>query len=431
MKVLYGEGNWFHSRIGSSEIERDKVLYLVEISKTPSYYNLKWSGDKNNPLAKKFAKEISVKASTMQTKIRAFIRLGFIKEGSECPLELTPLARTWLKLRNQKESELNKCADDVEALMLTYSLALYSFNSEKYAKSPVGMYRPIYELLKHVNANGCISEVNLKSLIAGKKSENSPQNYTYWKRDLLRSKILIEDVEGFNLSNKFKFLMNEVRSKQMPRDLTDSDWERIHNDALDDSNPYKEAILCELDIILSDVLDTEMKLPEEDRNIVSEIVSITNYAEANEIGLGDYKIPDTYSKVKSRKKQGAWSLQVKRAYNFTCCVPKCDINSLLLVQAAHIKEYTATESEKGHRANPKNGLCLCPICHVLFDNGYFTLSNDLKIVVSTKIEEINSERIKDIFKQSNNTVIDPLPNPLSFTPDAEFIRYHKNNVFKI
>lgn len=94
-EVPYGEGNWFHSRSSSSRGERDTIIKLVQASKKSCYSSLRWSGDRTNPLAIQFANEISVEASTTQTKIRAFIRFGFIKDGHSCPLELTSLGKIW------------------------------------------------------------------------------------------------------------------------------------------------------------------------------------------------------------------------------------------------------------------------------------------------------------------------------------------------
>ncbi len=424
--VSYGRGNWFHSRSSSSIGERETILKLVQASKKPQYSSLRWSGDKTHPLAIQFANEISVNSSTMQTKIRAFIRFGFIKESHYCPLELTTLGGIWWDLHTQEGDKLKGYANLIEGLILASYLSIYSFDSRRYTINPTNSYCPIYELLNNVDSSGFISVSDLEMLIA---EHSTTSNYNYWKKDLLRSQILEEVSGGFRLTNKFSNLMDAVRTVTLPSTLTYSDWKKIHKNILDDINPYKNTILQDLDTILSDILNIEVILSQEEKEAVSKVISTTDTEEANEIGLGDYKIPHTYSKTKIRRKQSAWSKQVKNAYNYTCCVPECDIQSPILVIASHIKKYAAHETETGHRANPSNGLCLCPICHTLFDKGYFTLSDDLRIVVSPRIIEINSPRIIGILNQSNNRVITPLPSPTSFKPNLKFIRYHREKVY--
>ena len=425
-EVPYGGGNWFHSRSSSSRSERDAIIKLVQASKKSCYSSLRWSGDRTNPLAIQFGNEISVEASTMQTKIRAFIRFGFIKDGHSCPLELTSLGKIWWNLYAEDGDKLKKHADLVEALLLVSYLSTYSFNSDRYVKNPTNNYRPIYELQNSVDSTGFISESDLETLIAG---NSTTSNFDYWKKDLLRSKILKEVTGGFKFTNTFPNLINAVRMVTLPTTLTDQDWNEIHDNVLDDRNPYKDPIQNYLDDILSGTLDIESMLSEEEKEVISTIISTIDKEEASEIGLGDYRIPDTYSKTKIRKKQSAWSKEVKKAYNYTCCVPECDIQSPILTVACHIKKYGASETGNGHRANPSNGLCLCPNCHTLFDNGYFTLTDDLKIKVSPKIEEINSPRIRNIHNQSDNKVIDPLPSPKSFRPSVEFMKYHREKVY--
>lgn len=423
----YGSGNWFHSRSGWSEHEIDSLLKLVESSKKSRYSDLRWSGDKNNPSTIEFANEISVSASAMQTKIRAFIRYGFIKDEPYCPLNFTSVGKIWWHLKIQEGDGFNEYADYIEGLILASSLSLYSFDSQKFTNNPTNNYRPVYELLNNVDSIGFISTHDLELLIS---ESSSTSNFTYWKNDLLRSKIIKEVSGGFQLTNTFSNLMNAVLNVTLPTTLTDRDWDEINSDFLVNKNPYIDAILSDLDNILSGILDIESALLEDEKEIVSKIVSATDDAEASEIGLGNYSIPDTYTRTKIRKKQSAWSKEVKKSYRNTCCVTECDIQSPFLTVASHIKNYAENENRNGHRANPSNGLCLCPICHILFDRGYFTLTDNLRIKVSPKIEEINSNRIRNIFDQSNNERINPIPVPDSFKPDVEFIKYHRENVYK-
>lgn len=420
----YGEGNWVHSRSSSSAKERDSIIRLVRSSNKPEYQGIRWSGNTDDPHVIRFANEISVQSSTMQTKIRAFIRFGFIKDGNHCPLIWSDLGKIWRNLIS-KGKEFGRNADSIEELIIASALAIYAFDSRTYSKNPINNYRPLYELLKRLDSSGFISDSDLKRLIAGNARTS---NFTYWKKDLKRSGLFKEDQGGMVRTRKFQQLTDAIMASPLPSSLSDRDWDEIHDNMLSEKNPYGKSIKKELDLILEDALVLEVKLPDEDRNFLSEMASISDYEEASEIGLGDYRIPSSYSKTKTRKKQSAWSKEIKKAYRNTCCVPECDIKSPFLVIAAHIKDYSAEEAEVGHRANPQNGLCLCLICHALFDLGYFTLTDDLKIQASPRVSEISSNLIRGIIERSDGKTI-KLPTPESFNPNMEFIRYHKENHF--
>jgi len=80
-------GDWFHSRSSSNLDELLTVRILVLESQKLEYAGFGWSGSRHgNPQMHQFAATAGIEPSTMQTKIRAMIRYGFIKESTECPL---------------------------------------------------------------------------------------------------------------------------------------------------------------------------------------------------------------------------------------------------------------------------------------------------------------------------------------------------------
>lgn len=420
MPPPYGRGNWFHSRSSSSEPERDRIVALVNASHSPKFEDVRWSASTSDPGVIEFAKEISVVPSTMQTKIRQFIRLGFLKDDPSLPLKWTTLANFWRSLV-EGGPKLKKYADVFEQLIISHGLALYGFDSREYCINPTKGYRPLLALLKEVDPSGLILREDFENMVGD-------FNFTYWRLDFIRGDILEETADGFKLTNKFPSLLNAVQTVGLPS-LTDDGWIKIREDALDTKNPYQESIISEMGNILEDVLDIESILPLDQREVISFIVSSTNLKEVGEIDVGDYKISDTYSSVKTRRKQSAWSKVVRESYEHECCMPACDVNVPELIAAAHIKKYSAPESGTGHRANPKNGLCFCPLCHALFDKGYFTLTHDLRIEISSQVVDLKSQLIKNILLNSNGREIKPLP-PAKHRPDTEFIDYHRKKVFK-
>ena len=89
-------GDWFHSRSSSNLEELLTVRTLVLESQKAEYIGFGWSGGRSgNQKMYKFAAAADIQPSTMQTKIRAMIRYGFIKNGTQCPLVWTRMGSLW------------------------------------------------------------------------------------------------------------------------------------------------------------------------------------------------------------------------------------------------------------------------------------------------------------------------------------------------
>lgn len=120
--------------------------------------------------------------------------------------------------------------------------------------------------------------------------------------------------------------------------------------------------------------------------------------------------------------------RIKKKYRFICSVPRCDVQGQIFVESAHIKPHKAHNEGTPHRAHILNGLCLCRHCHIAFDKGYFSLTDDSRILTSRKFDEIADQNIKTAILSSSNIVIkNRIDNRL---PLVEFIQYHRSNKFK-
>lgn len=106
-------------------------------------------------------------------------------------------------------------------------------------------------------------------------------------------------------------------------------------------------------------------------------------------------------------------------YQRKCAITRTAIEygNLYNLETAHIHP-------KAHGGSflPSNGMMLCRDFHWAFDHGFFTLSDDLKVVVSKKV---NSEMLapydgKQIF----------IPANPFFRPDISSIKWHQNHVFE-
>lgn len=86
------------------------------------------------------------------------------------------------------------------------------------------------------------------------------------------------------------------------------------------------------------------------------------------------------------------------------------------LEAAHIKPRS-----HGGLFMPNNGIALCRDLHWAFDKGFFTLSDELKVVVHPNINS-------DYLQGYNGRQIRVPQNPF-FAPDLQNIRYHRENVY--
>lgn len=86
------------------------------------------------------------------------------------------------------------------------------------------------------------------------------------------------------------------------------------------------------------------------------------------------------------------------------------------LEAAHIKP-----KSHGGTYIPNNGIAMCRDMHWAFDKGFFTISDDFRIIVH---DEIESEYLKSLHGKQLN-----LPQNNFFIPDIKNLEYHRENVF--
>lgn len=126
--------------------------------------------------------------------------------------------------------------------------------------------------------------------------------------------------------------------------------------------------------------------------------------------------------VKQRINQNFFRKMVLASYNYKCCITGS--NTLELLTACHIKPWNA---DPKNRMNPQNGLCMNVLYHSAFDQGFFTITEDLKILISQEIYKKRDSVIEKLFLEYDNKYIHL---PQKFIPDKEFLRYHNTTTFK-
>jgi hypothetical protein len=124
---------------------------------------------------------------------------------------------------------------------------------------------------------------------------------------------------------------------------------------------------------------------------------------------------------------------VIETYDFSCCVCGLKINSPNSlnweVEAAHIVPHGLQGKD-----DIWNGVALCRLHHWAFDVGWFSLSNNYQVLISSRLEQIPDNFGKignfDFFRKSldtNKTVI--LPQNDLLRPHVNALEWHREHIF--
>jgi len=126
--------------------------------------------------------------------------------------------------------------------------------------------------------------------------------------------------------------------------------------------------------------------------------------------------------VNQRVNQSFFRRAVLASYGGACCISGLTETNLLV--ASHIVPWSKDEE---NRLNPSNGLLLSAIHDKAFDQGLMTLSSGFEIILSKKLRDTTNELLKRVFLDFEGKVI---RKPERFIPKAEFLDYHRSNVFE-
>jgi putative restriction endonuclease len=146
---------------------------------------------------------------------------------------------------------------------------------------------------------------------------------------------------------------------------------------------------------------------------VSSVAQPTNALEAPRFGA-EYL-------TRARLGQGAFRVLVTEAYERRCSIS--GERTLPVLEAAHIKPYA--------KSGPhliSNGLLLRSDLHILFDDGYLTVTEDMKVEVSKSIKE-KFENGKDYYRY-HGASLNFVPGGEDSRPAAEFLRWHNTDVYQ-
>lgn len=124
---------------------------------------------------------------------------------------------------------------------------------------------------------------------------------------------------------------------------------------------------------------------------------------------------------KVRLGQGAFRVLVTEAYQGRCAIT--GEHTLPVLEAAHIKPY----AELGPHL-VSNGILMRSDLHKLFDTGYITITEDLRLEVSARIkEEYNNG--KAYYAMAGQRLL-VTPELMRDLPNKEFLRWHNEKVYE-
>ena len=126
--------------------------------------------------------------------------------------------------------------------------------------------------------------------------------------------------------------------------------------------------------------------------------------------------------VEARLNQSFFRRAVLANYQGKCCMSGITVAPLLV--ASHIVPWNV---DPRNRLNPRNGLCLSALHDRAFDRGLITVNAELKVEVSATLKKHRDEAfINASLLEIEGRKIDL---PEKFTPDIDFLRRHKKEVF--
>jgi putative restriction endonuclease len=113
-------------------------------------------------------------------------------------------------------------------------------------------------------------------------------------------------------------------------------------------------------------------------------------------------------------------------YNYRCCITGNPIP--LLLTASHILPWSQFPEQ---RLNPHNGLCLARTHDTAFDRGLISFDEDLRLIIGHEIEKKAQDQGGETLALNFiNYRGKTLNVPDRFSPDLDFLNYHRYHIFQ-
>ena len=142
----------------------------------------------------------------------------------------------------------------------------------------------------------------------------------------------------------------------------------------------------------------------------------------DEIEENEYAIQNRSMEVQLRQKQSVFRKNVLKNFENCCCLTGIAEEPLLI--ASHIVPWTKRIDS---RLDPGNGLCLSPLYDKLFDRGFITFENDLRVRSTTFNESLSPPLRKVLEDLENNSF--RAKQPVNQEIGNDYLEYHRDEIF--
>ncbi|MBD1828880.1 HNH endonuclease [Microcoleus vaginatus GB1-A2] len=139
----------------------------------------------------------------------------------------------------------------------------------------------------------------------------------------------------------------------------------------------------------------------------------------------NFDIEPTFYLRKSPVRNAIFRKAVVKAYDYRCALCRLKVMRSLtqkIVDGSHIKPFSQFNDDQ-----VDNGISLCKNHHWAFDQGWFAIDDNYRIIVANDLKEEspNARCMKDFHSE---TIL--LPTAKQYRPRLESLEWHRLNVFK-
>lgn len=143
--------------------------------------------------------------------------------------------------------------------------------------------------------------------------------------------------------------------------------------------------------------------------------------EIPEAEQADYGIENRLREIKARQRQSLFRSRVLANFDYKCCLS--DIGESDLLVASHIIPWSERIDT---RLDPANGLCLFVLYDKLFDEGYISFDDTLRVLITKQCSRLTHELQGVLRSIEGRKIRTPENHPI----DKEFLKYHRENKFR-
>ncbi len=158
------------------------------------------------------------------------------------------------------------------------------------------------------------------------------------------------------------------------------------------------------------------------RNAASDLEGAGESVDAVSWAPPVHSAEDRIAETKVRVGQAFFRDAVLSAYDGRCCITGLSVPTLL--RAGHIVPWRVDHI---NRVNPRNGLLMTVLHERAFDAGIFTINDEFIVEVSRSHHVPNDEFFCDTVRNFHGR---PISLPKKFSPDQQFLDYHRNHIFR-